>query len=326
MKLPHRRQFLHLSVGAATLPALSRVARAQAYPTRPVRIISPVPPGGATDLYARLIAQGLSQRLGKQFIVETRPGAGGSIATESVVRSAPDGYTLLLAGSNDAWNTTIYNNLKFEFARDIAPIGGINTGMGVLVVHPSFPARSVLELILAAKANPGKITVASAGIGTAPHIFWELFRNRSGVDMVHVPYRGGGPAYIDLLGGQVQVYFATLAGAIEHIRAGKLRPLGVTGAMRTPILPDVPTIGDFVPGYEAGWWQGLGAPKNTPRDIIEKLNKEINSALADAKIRERISELGDAPFPTSPDEFGKFIIEYTEKWAKVIRAAGIKAE
>jgi len=242
------------------------------------------------------------------------------------VRAAPDGYTLLLDGSNDAWNTTIYDNLKFDFARDIAPIGSINTGMGVLVVHPSFPGRSVPELIAAAKANPGKITVASAGIGSAPHLYWELFRSRSGADMVHVPYRGGGPAYIDLLGGQVQVFFPNLAGAIEHIKAGKLRPLGVTGAMRTPILPDVPTIGEFLPSYEASGWQGLGAPKNTPRDIIERLNKEINAALADAKIRERIAELGDAPFPTSPIEFGEFIIEYTDKWGRVIRAANVKAE
>jgi tripartite-type tricarboxylate transporter receptor subunit TctC len=321
-----RRQFLKVATGAVALPAVSRVARAQAYPARPVRIICGFPPGGATDIYARLIAQWLSLHLGQQFFVETRSGAGGSIATESVVRAAPDGYTLLLDGSNDAWNTTNYDNLKFDFARDIAPIGSINTGMGVLLVHPSFPGRAVPELIAAAKANPGKITVASAGIGSAPHLYWELFRNRSGVNMVHVPYRGGGPAYIDLLGGQVDAFFPNLAGAIEHIRAGKLRPLGVTGAMRTPILPDVPTIGEFVPGYEASGWQGLGAPKNTPRDIIERLNKQINAALADAKIRERIEELGDAPFPTSPNEFGEFIIQYTDKWGKVIRAANIKAE
>ena len=325
MNIP-RRSFLHLAAGVAVLPVASRVARAQAYPSRPVRIICGFPPGGSTDIYARLIGKWLSQRLARQFIVESRPGAGGSIATESVVRAAPDGYTLLLDGSNDAWNTTIYDNLKFDFARDIAPIGSINTGMGVLVVHPSFPGRSVPELIAAAKANPGKITVASAGIGSAPHLYWELFRSRSGADMVHVPYRGGGPAYIDLLGGQVQVFFPNLAGAIEHIKAGKLRPLGVTGAMRTPILPDVPTIGEFLPSYEASGWQGLGAPKNTPRDIIERLNKEINAALADAKIRERIAELGDAPFPTSPIEFGEFIIEYTDKWGRVIRAANVKAE
>jgi tripartite-type tricarboxylate transporter receptor subunit TctC len=268
----------------------------------------------------------LSQQLGQRFIVENRPGAGGSLATETVAKAPADGYTLLLAGANDAWNITLYDNLKFNVMSDIAPVASISRGMGVLVVHPAFPSKSIPELIANTKRNPGKITVASSGVGSAPHVYWELFRSMAGVDMLHVPCRGAGPALIDLLGGQVQVYFATTAAAMEHIRAGKLHPLAVTGATRADALPEIPTIGEFVPGYEASGWVGIGAPKNTPSEIVDKLNREINIALADPQMRLRIAELGDTAFPSSPAEFGKFIVEYTDRWSKVIRAANIKGE
>jgi tripartite-type tricarboxylate transporter receptor subunit TctC len=320
-----RRQFLHLAAGVAALPVASRFASAQTYPARPVRIVAGFPPGGVTDLYARLIGQWLSERLGGQFFVENRAGAGGSIATESVVRAAPDGYTLLLAGSNDAWNATLYDNLKYNFTRDIAPVASVSRWMGVLVVHPSSPARSVPELIAYVKSNPGKLTIASSGVGSAPHVFWELFSTSAGVEMVHVPYRGEGLALTDLLGGQVDAIFATFAGSIEHIRAGKLRPLAVTAATRAEILPEVPTVGESVPGYEASGWLGVGVPRNTPSEIIDKLNKEINAGLAGSAMTQRIAQLGDNAFPSSPAEFGKFIAEYTDKWAKVIREANIKA-
>jgi tripartite-type tricarboxylate transporter receptor subunit TctC len=320
-----RRQFLHLAAGAA-VPAVSRHAWAQTYPTRPVRIISGFPPGGVNDTYARLIGQWLSERLGQQFFVENRPGAGGNIAAESLVRAAPDGYTLLLATSADAWNATLYDNLKFNFIRDVAAVATIVRAPGVLVVHPSLPSKSVPELIAYAKSNPGKIPVASAGIGSAPHMYWELFRSLSGVDMLHVPYRGGGPAITDLLAGQVQVYFGTTASSIEYIRAGKLRPLAVTVATRIAVLPSIPALAEFLPTYEASIFVGIVAPRNTPTEIISKLNEEINLAHADSKITRRIAELGDSALSLSSSEFTKLITEETEKWGRVIRAAHVKAE
>ena len=325
MKLP-RRRFLHLVAGAAALPAVSRFARAQSYPSRPVRIISGFPPGGVNDTYARLIGQWLSERLGQQFVIENRSGAGGNIGTETVVRAAPDGYTLLLTTSADAWNATLYDNLKFNFIRDVAPVAPISRGPGVLVVHPSLPAKSVPELIAYAKSNPGKIAVASAGIGSAPHMYWELFRSLTGVDMLHVPYRGGGPALTDLLGGQVQVYFGTSASSIEYVRAGKLRALAVTGATRAAVLPDVPALAEFLPGYEASIFVGIAAPRNTPGEIIDKLHLEINLALSDSRITLRIADLGDTPLSLSTSEFAKLIVDETEKWGKVIRAENIKPE
>jgi tripartite-type tricarboxylate transporter receptor subunit TctC len=325
MKFP-RRKFLHLAAGAAALPALSRIARAQTYPTRPVRLIVGFPPGGSGDITARLIGQWLSERLGQQFVIENRPGAGATLATETVAKAPPNGYTLLLTGSNDAWNATLYANLKFNYIRDIVPVASVSRGMGVLVVHPSVPARSVPEIIAYAKANPGKLTVASSGVGSAPHMFWELFRSMTGVDMLHVPYRGGGPALTDLLGGQVQAYFATLISAIQYIRDGKLRALAVTGSTRADVLPDIPTVGEFVPGYEATGWLGVGAPKNTPAEIVDRLRNEINGGLADPGLKMRFAELGDAVFATSPADFAKLIAEDTEKWGKVIRSANIKAQ
>jgi tripartite-type tricarboxylate transporter receptor subunit TctC len=326
MKLRSRRQVLHLAAGAAALPALPRIARAQAYPTRPVRIVVGFPPAGVTDITARMIGQWLSERLGQQFVIENRPGAGGNLATEAVAKAAPDGYTLLLTASNDAWNAALYGNLKFNYIRDIVSVASISRGMGVLVVHPSVPAKSVPELIAYAKASQGKITIASAGIGSAGHIYWELFKSMTGADMLHVPYRGGGPALTDLLGGQVQVFFSTLISSIEYIKAGRLRPLAVTAATRTVLLPDVPTVAEFVRGYEATIWVGIGAPKNTPNDIIARLNWEINAGLADPRLKARFAELGDAVFASSPAEFAKLIADETEKWAKVIRAANIKPE
>ena len=325
MKL-RRRQFLRLAAGAAALPAFSRIARAQSYPARPVRVISGFPPGGVNDTYARLISQWLSQRLGQQFFVENRPGAGGNIAAETLVRAAPDGYTLLLATSADAWNATLYDNLKFHFAQDAAAVAPIVRSPGVLVVHPSLPANSVPELIAYAKSNPGKISVASAGIGSAPHMYWELFRNLSGVDMLHVPYRGGGPAITDLLAGQVQAYFATTASSIQSIRAGKLRPLAVTTATRLAVLPDVPALAEFLPTYAASIFVGIVAPRDTPADVTGKLNEEINRAVADPNITQRIAEIGDTPLSLSSAEFAKLIAEESEKWAKVIRTAHVKAE
>jgi tripartite-type tricarboxylate transporter receptor subunit TctC len=325
MKLP-RRGFLQLAAGAAALPALSRIGRAQAYPSRPVHIVSGFPPGGVNDTYARLIGQWLSERLGQQFVIENRAGAGGNIAAESVVRAAPDGYTLLVATSADAWNATLYDNLKFNFVRDIGPVAPLSRAPGVLVVHPSVRAKSVPELIADAKSNPGKITVASAGVGSAPHMYWELFRSLSGVEMLHVPYRGGGPAVIDLLGGQVQAYFGTTASSIEYIRAGRLRALAVTSARRAAVLPDVPALAEFLPSYDASIYVGIAAPRNTPAEIVDKLNQEINVALGDPKIMQRIADLGDMPLSLSPAEFARLIVEETEKWGNVIRAANIRAE
>jgi tripartite-type tricarboxylate transporter receptor subunit TctC len=320
-----RRRFLRLAASAAALPAASRIARAQAYPTRPVRIIVAAAPGGANDIVARLTAPWLSERLG-QFIVENRPGGSNNIGTEAVVRAPPDGYTLLLVDSTAAINATLYDKLNFVFLRDIAAIAGILRLPYVLVVHPSVPATTVPQLIAYAKANPGRINMASPGTGTGPHVAGELFKLAAGIDMVHVPYRGGGPVMTDLLGGQVQVLFGTTSLTIEQVRAGKLRALAVTTATRWEGLPDVPTVGEFVPGYEASSVFGLGAPAATPAEIIDRLNKEVNAGLADARMKARLAELGGTVLPGSPADFGKLMAEETEKWGRVIRAANIKPE
>jgi tripartite-type tricarboxylate transporter receptor subunit TctC len=325
MKLP-RRQFLHLAAGAAALPAVSRIAWAQAYPSRPVRIIAPTAPGGAPDILARLIGPWLSERLGQQFVVENRPGSGTNIGTEVVVRASPDGYTLLMVASANAINATLYDKLNFVFLRDIAAVAGIISLPFVMVVNPSVPAKTVPEFIAYAKANPGKINLGSPGIGTPGHVAGELFKMMAGVEMIHVPYRGGGPVMTDLLGGQVQVLFGSTSLTIEQIRAGKLRPLAVTTATRWEGLPDIPTVNDFVSGYEASAVSGLGAPRNTPAEIIDTLNKEINAALADPKMKARLADLGGTVLPGSPADFGKLIADEIEKWAKVIKFAGIKAE
>jgi tripartite-type tricarboxylate transporter receptor subunit TctC len=322
MKLP-RRRFLHLATGAATLPALSRVARSQTYPSRPVRIIVGLPPAAAADIIARLVGQWLSERLGQQFVIENRPGAGSNIGTEIVVRAPPDGYTLLLAVTANTVNATLYEKLSFNFIRDIVPVASIVATTYVMVVNPSVPATTVPEFIAYAKANPGKINVASTGSGSGTHVFSELFKMMTGVNMIHVPYRAS--FYPDLLGGQVQAAFVTTVSSIAYIRAGKLRALGVTTATRSRLLPDIPTLGEFVPGYEASGWEGIGAPKNTPVEIIDKINKEVNLALVDPKMKARFDELGVEPMPLTPAAFGQFIADETEKWGKVIRTANIKA-
>ncbi len=324
MKLP-RRKFLHLAAGAAALPAASRFAWAQAYPTRPVRLIVPIAPGGATDILARLMGHWLSERLGQQFVIENRPGAGTTIGTEVVVRAPADGYTLLLV-SSDSLSATLYEKLSFNFIRDIAPVAGIVRLPFLMLVHPSVPANTVPEFIAYAKANPGKINIASPGIGTAPHLAGELFKTMAGLNLAHVPYRGGAPALTDLISGQVQVMFLSPAASIEYIRSGRLRALAVTSATRWEGLPDLPTVVDFLPGYEASAWFGVGAPKATPTEIVEKLNKEINAGLADPKMKARLADVGGTALSGSPADFGKLIADETEKWAKVIRAAGIKAE
>jgi tripartite-type tricarboxylate transporter receptor subunit TctC len=325
MKLP-RRNFLHLAAGAAALPAVSHIAWAQEYPTKPVRIIVGFAPGGGADIAARLIGQWLSERLGQSFVIENRPGAGSNIATEAVVRAPSDGYTLLLVSAPAAINATLYEKLSFNFIRDIAPVASISHVPHVMVVHPSFPAKTVPEFIAYAKANAGKINMASAGNGSTPHVAGELFKMMAGVNLIHVPYRSAGPALTDLLGGQVQVMFDNMASSIEHIRAGKLRPLAVTTTMRSETLPDVPTVSEFVPGYEVSNWFGVGAPKATPAEILDRLNKEINASLADPKLRARLADLGGTPLVGSPADFGKLIAAETEKWAKVIRAANIKPD
>jgi tripartite-type tricarboxylate transporter receptor subunit TctC len=325
MKIP-RRQFLGLAAGAAALPAVLRVAIAQSYPSRPVRLIVPYPAGGPTDIVARLMGQSLSERLGQQFVIENRPGAGGNVGTEAVVRAPPDAHTLLLVTAANAINATLYGNLSFNFLRDIEPVAGIIGAPIVMVVHPSFPAKTVPAFIAYAKANPGKLNIASAGVGGSDHIAGELFKMMAGVNMIHVPYRGAAPALTDLLGGQVEVYFASVPASIEYIRAGKLRALALTTASRSDALPDIPTVGEFVPGYESRSWYGVGAPKHTPTDIIDKLNKEINSALADPKLKVRLADLSGTVLPGTPTDFGKLIADETEKWAKVIKFAGIKAE
>jgi tripartite-type tricarboxylate transporter receptor subunit TctC len=321
-----RRLFLHLAASAAALPFAPHLAKAEVYPSRPVRLVVGFPPGGPTDIAARPMGQWLSERFGQQFVIDNRPGAGSNIGTEAVVRAPPDGYTLLLAYSANAINATLYDNLNFNFIRDIAPVASISRETTVMVVNPSFPAKTVPEFVAFAKANPGKINFASGGHGTPPHVVGELFKMMAGVNLIHVPYRGGAPAVTDLLGGQVQVMFASPSISIEHVRAGKLRALAVTAATRSEAFPDVPTVGDFLPGFEASVWLGIGAPMNTPAEIIDKLNKEINAGLADPKMRARFADLGSMVLPGSPSDFGKLIADETEKWGKVIRAANIKAE
>jgi tripartite-type tricarboxylate transporter receptor subunit TctC len=323
MKLP-RREFLHLAAGAAAFPAVSRFAWAQAYPTRPVRMIVPFPAGGSTDVVARLMSQWLSVRLAQPFLVENRTGFTGNIGTEAVVHAPADGYTLLLATTTNVVNAAVYDKLNFNFTRDIVPVAGVMNTSHVMVVHPSVPARTISEFIAYARANPAKISMASAGNGSQNHVAGEVFKMRTGVNMVHVPYRGGAPAVADLVGGQVQVMFAVMLEALEYIRAGKLRALAVTTAARSELLPDSPTVADFLPGFEASFWIGIGAPKNTPAEIVDKLNKEINAGLADPGIRTRLADLGGTALPGSPAEFGKFIADETEKWGKMARAANIK--
>jgi len=323
MKL-RRRQFLHLAAGAALAPALPRAASALDYPTRPVKLVIGFAPGGPADLVARLLSQRLSERLGQVFVIENRPGAGTTIATEGVVRSPPDGYTLLWTTSADTINTTLYDKLNFDFIRDIAPVASIDLLPLVMEVLPSFPARTVREFIAYAKANPGKINFASGGVGSTQHVAGELFNFMTGVDLVHVPYRGAALAVNDLLAGEVEVTFSPIPLSIGYIRADKLRALAVTSASRSPALPDIPTVGECVPGYEATASDGIGAPANTPTEIIDKLNNAVNAALTDPNIKARLEDLGGVPMPMSPPEFAKFIAEETEKWSKVVRFANIK--
>jgi tripartite-type tricarboxylate transporter receptor subunit TctC len=321
-----RRSFLKLAGAAAAAPAFSWRAAALDYPTRPVRIVAGFSAGGGVDITARLIGQWLGERLGQSFIVENRPGAGGNIGTEAVVNAAPDGYTLLLATVPNAVNASLYQKLNFDFLRDIAPVGGIIRVPMVILLHPSVPAATVAELIAYAKAHPGKINMASAGNGSAPHMAGELFKMMAGVDLVHVPYRGQAPALTDLLGGQVQIMFATAPGTTDYIATGKLRALAVTTTARAQMLPDLPPVGDVVPGYETSQWYGLSAPARTPADIVERLNREINVGLADSALKARFAAIGGEPLPGSSAGFGMLIAEETEKWAKVVRAAGLKPE
>jgi len=326
---PHllgRREFLHLSAGAAALPAVSRVARAQAYPTRPVRIIVAVAAGSAMDILARLMSQWLSERLGQQFVIENRPGGGNNIGTEAAVRAPADGYTLLMVNTVNAINATLYEKLNYNFIRDIAPVASIARAPFVMEVHPSVPAKTVPEFIAYAKANPGKINMASGGVGSGAHVSGELFKMLTGVEILHVPYRGAAPALTDLLGGQVQVMFADMPSSIEYVRTGKLVALAVTTATRSEALPQLPSVSEFVPGFEASAWWGVGAPRNTPPEIVGVLNKEINVALADAKIKARLAELGGTAIAGSPTDFGKLVADETEKWAKVVKFSGAKPD
>ena len=325
MKIP-RRQFLQLAGAVAALPVVSRIALAQVYPSRPVRLIVTNAAGGPQDVLTRLMGQWLSQRLGQPFIVENRPGAGTNIGTEAVVKAPPDGYTLLLVNAASAINATLYEKLNFNFVRDIVPVAGIIRDHLVMVVNPSVPAKTVPDFIAYAKAAPGKINMASGGNGAPSHVAGELFKMMAGVDLVHVPYRGAAPALTDLLGGQVQIYFGPLVSSIEYIKTGRLRALAMTTATRAEVLPDIPTLGDFLPGYEAGTWLGIGAPKNTAAEIVDRLNKAINAGLADPKIKAQLADLGGMVLPGSPADFGKLIAAETEKWGKVIRFAGIKAQ
>jgi tripartite-type tricarboxylate transporter receptor subunit TctC len=325
MKLP-RRRFLCLAGSVAALPLVARFAFAQAYPTRPVRIIVPVAPGGALDILARIMGQWLSERLGQSFVIENRPGAGTNIGIEAAVRAAPDGYTLLLIPASVTTNATLYQDLTFNFIRDIEPVAMISTLPMVMEITPSLPARTVAEFIAYAKANPGKISMASGGSGSSSHVGGELFKILAGVDMIHVPYRGGAPALADLIGGQVQLMFSPLPESLGAIRAGQVRALAVASAMRVEALPDVPTVAETVPGFEASTWQGIGAPKSTPPEIVERLNREINAALADPKIKARLADLGSIPTPMSAADFKKLIVAETDKWAKVIRTANIKLQ
>jgi tripartite-type tricarboxylate transporter receptor subunit TctC len=325
MKL-HRRQVLALGTAAAATPLVGRYAAAQSYPTRPVRVIVGFPPGGPADIFSRLMAQWLSNRLGQQFIIENRPGAAGNVATEAVAHASADGYTLLQVGPPNAINATLYDKLNYDFVRDIAPVAAIARSPNVMEVNPSLPVESVPEFIAYAKANPGKINMASSGNGTVTHVAGELFRLRTGITMVHVPYRGSTPALTDLLGGQVQLMFDNIPSSIQFIKTGKLRPLAVTQASRFEALPDVPTVSEFLPGYEASSWFGIGAPKNVRAEIVEKLNREINDGLTDPGIRAKIGELGGTVLPGSAGDFGKLIVEETDKWAKVVKFAGIRPE
>jgi tripartite-type tricarboxylate transporter receptor subunit TctC len=321
-----RRTFLRLAAGAAVLPAASPTAGAQTYPARPVRVIVGFPPGGGIDIVARLIGQWLSERLGQPFVIENRPGASSNIATEAAVRAAPDGYTILMVGVFNAVNATLYEKLNFNFIRDIMPVATTTSAPNIMVVHPSFPAKNVPDFIAYARANPGKVDMASDGIGNNGHVVGELFKMMAGVNMVHVPYRGGAPALTDLFGGQVQVMFATMPASIQYVRAGRLRALAVTTAMRSEALPDVPAVGEFLPGFEASVWYGVGAPRETPAEIVEKLNNRINAALADPKLKARLAELGAEPMSMTSAKFTKFVGDETEKWRNVIKFADIKAE
>ncbi len=321
-----RRRFLHLAAGAAALPAVSRIARAQSYPLRPVRVIVGFAAGGTTDLLARMIGQWLSERLGQPFLIENRPGAGTNIATEAVVKSAPDGYTLLMVSPPNTINATLYEKLNFNFLRDIAAVAAIARVPNVMEVNPSVPASTVAEFIAYAKANPGKLSFASAGVGSSQHLSGEMFKMMAGVDMVHVPYRGGAPALTDLIGGQVQLMFDNVSSSIEHIRAGKLRPLAVSTATRSDALPDIPTVGDVLPGFEASAVNGVGVPRETPSDIIALLNRHINAALADPTIKGRLANLGSTVLPGSPADYGRLLANETEKWAKVVKFSGAKPD
>jgi len=326
---PHllgRRNFLHLAAGAAALPAVSRIAGAQTYPTRPLRLIIGYPPGGSADITARLTGQWLSERVGQPVVIESRPGAATNLATEAVVRAAPDGYTLLLVAPANAINATLYDKLTFNFLRDIEPVAGIIRFPNVVVVNPSLPIKTIPELIAYAKANPGKLNMASSGNGSTIHMSGELFKMLTGINMVHVPYRGGAPALTDLIAGQVHVMFDNVPTSAEHIKAGKLRGLAVTSTARSEVLPDLPTAADFLPGYEASAWYGLGVPKNTPGEVIEKINKAMNAILADPKSQARFAELGASLLPGSPADFGKLIAEETEKWGKVVEFSGAKPD
>jgi tripartite-type tricarboxylate transporter receptor subunit TctC len=325
MKLP-RRTFLHLAAAAAALPVASGIVLAQTYPTRPVRLIVPFGPAGGTDITARLIGQWLSERLGQQFVIENRPGAGGNVGTEAVVRAAPDGYTLGLFGAPSAINATLYDKLNFNFVRDIAPIAPIVRFPYIMVVNPSVPPKTLPEFIAYAKANPGKINMASPGIGSTPHVNGELFKVMTGSNMVHVPYRSAAAVMTDLLSGQVQLYFGTTASSLEYVRAGKLRALAVTIERRLDALPDIPAVAEFVPGYEASGWFGVGAPKATPVEIIDKLNKEINAGVVDPKMKVQLTALGGIALSGSPSDFGKLIVEETEKWGKVVKLSGAKLD
>ena len=325
MKLP-RRNFLHLAAGAVALPAVSRSANARSYPTRPVHLIVPFGPAGATDITARLIGQWLSERLGQQFVIENRPGAGSNVGTEAVVRAAPDGYTLGLFGAPSAINATLYDKLNFNFVRDIAPIAPIVRFPYIMVVNPSVSAKTLPEFIAYAKANPGKINMASPGIGSTPHVNGELFKVMTGTNLVHVPYRSAAAVMTDLLSGQVQLYFGTTASSLEYVRTGKLRALAVTIERRLDALPDIPAVAEFVPGYEASGWFGVGAPRNTPVEIIDKLNKEIDAGVADPKMKARLVDLGGIALTGSPSDFGKLIVEETEKWGKVVKLSGAKLD
>src|SRR5215467_8127929 len=325
MKLP-RRNFLHLAAGAAALPAMSRIAWAQAYPTRPVRIVLPFAPGGVNDITARLIGQLLTERLGQQFLIENRTGGGGNIGIEAVVRSPADGYTLLVVGTTAAINATLFEKLNYNFIRDIAPVASIIRVPHVMQVNPSLPVATVPEFIAYAKANPGKISMGSGGNGSPAHVAGELFKMMTGVNLTHVPYRGGAPALTDLIAGQIQVAFIDMAASIEYIRAGRLRALAITTATRSEALPEIPTVSDFVPGFEASQWVGLHAPKNTPSEIISKLNMEINAGLANPMLKTRFADLGGDVLPGSPDDFGMLITSDTERWGKVIKFSGAKPE